>query len=117
LQPTVDIYYGSQTGTAEGYAKQISSHAKKLGYKTRLLGLAKYKREDLIAGGVAIFVVATYGEGDPTDDAIDFTQWLRSPSTPKLPNLKFAVFGLGNRQYEQYNKMGQVGGHLTRQNH
>ena len=27
---------------------------------------------------IAIFVMATYGEGDPTDNAIEFIDWLRN---------------------------------------
>ena len=48
--------------------------------------------------------------GDPTDNAVEFVRWLRDatrgPTT--LAALKFTVFGLGNRQYEHYNRMGKV---------
>ena len=51
----------------------------------------------------------SYGEGDPTDNAVDFHAWLRDAE--ELPDgaekLKFAVFGLGDTQYENYNSMGR----------
>lgn len=56
------------------------------------------------------FVVATYGEGEPTDNAVQLVQNLReeeftfSNGEHTLPDtLKYVVFGLGNRTYEHYN--------------
>lgn len=41
--------------------------------------------------------MATYGEGDPTDNARDFNEWLLNKDHPNnLINCRFAVFGLGN---------------------
>ena len=50
------------------------------------------------------FLVATYGEGDPTDSAVEFQRWLldagqRAPGC--LAHVRYGVFGLGNRQYDQ----------------
>ena len=73
----------------------------------------------------AIFLMATYGEGEPTDNARQFIEVLKttsqmdnlykfddSSSIPptcchELNKLDYAVFGLGNRQYEHYNNMGR----------
>jgi len=65
---------------------------------------------------LAIFVLATYGEGEPTDNAVDFYEFLSAddvsfsgeggmdPEKP-LTNLKYVAFGLGNKTYEHYNSM------------
>ena len=73
----------------------------------------------------AIFLMATYGEGEPTDNARQFINVLKdtaqmdnlykfeeessslSPICHELQKLDYAVFGLGNRQYEHYNNMGR----------
>ena len=46
--------------------------------------------------------MATHGEGDPTDNAVEFYKWLKSDErdSAELHSLKFTVFGLGNTQYE-----------------
>jgi len=39
---------------------------------------------------LAIFVMATYGEGDPTDNAQEFYDWLKDGST-QLNGMQYAV--------------------------
>lgn len=60
--------------------------------------------------------MATYGEGEPTDNARLFYDKLKEiyatrdedPSnTMFLADVDFAVFGLGNTDYEHYNSMGK----------
>jgi NADPH-ferrihemoprotein reductase len=61
---------------------------------------------------LVFFIMATYGEGEPTDNAVDFWDILSDEapqfsetedSTSPLSNLKYIVFGLGNKTYEHYN--------------
>jgi NADPH-ferrihemoprotein reductase len=70
----------------------------------------------------AIFLMATYGEGEPTDNARQFVELMKSRAqidnlyklsespeavSSDLTDLDYAVFGLGNKQYEHYNNMGK----------
>jgi len=57
----------------------------------------------LAAAPVALFLQATYGDGEPTDSSAAFCRWAGEQSPPALQPLSFAVFGLGNTQYEHYN--------------
>ena len=60
-----------------------------------------------------MFVVATYGEGEPTDSAIAFHRFINSPTVAfksrsekaPLSSLNFVAFGLGNSTYQHYNSM------------
>jgi NADPH-ferrihemoprotein reductase len=54
---------------------------------------------------VSIYIMATYGEGEPTDSARSFYEWLGATSHHKdlFEGSKFTVFGLGNKTYQNYN--------------
>ena len=54
----------------------------------------------------AVFLQATYGDGEPTDGAAAFCKWVAECSSSggePLKALSVAVFGLGNKQYEHFN--------------
>eukprot|EP01017_Pseudomicrothorax_dubius_P010973 TRINITY_DN1400_c0_g1_i1.p1 TRINITY_DN1400_c0_g1~~TRINITY_DN1400_c0_g1_i1.p1 ORF type:complete len:650 (+),score=177.55 TRINITY_DN1400_c0_g1_i1:16-1965(+) len=107
-----EIYlcFGSQTGTASNFCKTLASEARNEGFEPIVFDLADFKAEDwLHASRLAIFCMATHGEGEPTDNAVRFFRWLNASDTPTdaLKRLRFAVFGLGNRQYQYFNAMGR----------
>ena len=53
--------------------------------------------------------MANQGEGDPTDNAKAFFQWIQEvDQVQNMKQFRFTVFGLGNTQYEHYNKMGRL---------
>jgi NADPH-ferrihemoprotein reductase len=59
-----------------------------------------------------VICVATHYEGDPCDNTKAFYRWfrnlLRDKKNPKpFEGMKFAIFGLGDTSYEQYNEMGK----------
>lgn len=110
------IFYGSQTGTAEDYASRLAKEGKsRFGLETMVADLEDYDFDNLDAipsDKVVMFVLATYGEGEPTDNAVDFTEFITAedPSfslgnDPPLDNLHYVAFGLGNNTYEHYNAM------------
>jgi cytochrome P450/NADPH-cytochrome P450 reductase len=70
---------------------------KKLGYMPRLATLDEYAGHLPTTGGVVI-VTASY-EGHPTDNAKQFVSWLDTLPPNSLTNVKYAVFGCGNRDW------------------
>lgn len=110
------IFYGSQTGTAEDYASRLAKEGKsRFGLETMVADLEDYDFENLDAvpsDKVVMFVLATYGEGEPTDNAVDFYEFITGEDVafseskePALENLNYVAFGLGNNTYEHYNSM------------
>jgi len=107
------IFYGSQTGTAEEYAIRLAKEAKsKFGLASLVCDPEEYDFDNLdqLPSNCAVFfVLATYGEGEPTDNAVHLMQHLSDPSfefssgAHSLPGTKYVIFGLGNRTYEHYN--------------
>jgi NADPH-ferrihemoprotein reductase len=117
------ILFGSQTGTAEGFAQTLAKEGRTHGFSTFSKDLEKFNHEkelflsndikkELKVPLRVIFIMATYGEGDPTDNAISFVNFLKNKNffleTKKSFNhIFFTVFGLGNRQYEHFNATGR----------
>lgn len=138
------IYYGSQTGTAESFARDLEREGEEHGFKVHVQDLEE--TEDNVSGELlketmhdehgknkAVFLMATYGEGEPTDNAMGFVRFLKSKlgldgeghgvsgsitteekkgdddtvDSSLLAGLEYAVFGLGNKQYEHFNAMGK----------
>ncbi|KAF2459226.1 hypothetical protein BDY21DRAFT_283352 [Lineolata rhizophorae] len=113
------VFYGSQTGTAEDYASRLAKEgSSRFGLKTMVADLEDYDYENLDTfpeDKVAMFVLATYGEGEPTDNAVEFYEFIHGDDVAfsegggaddkPLGNLKYVAFGLGNNTYEHYNSM------------
>lgn len=138
------VYFGTQTGTSESFAQQIEREGEANGFKVETVDLEDISED--VAGNLlnemkqdekgrnkAIFLMSTYGEGEPTDNAAPFMRLLWKKSGLKGPNtdiededeekkgddgdtldptylkgLDYAVFGLGNKQYQFFNAMGKA---------
>ncbi|KAJ7070023.1 putative cytochrome P450 oxidoreductase [Mycena amicta] len=111
------IFYGSQTGTAEEYAIRLAKEAKsKFGLASLVCDPEEYDFENLDQlpeNSAVFFVMATYGEGEPTDNAVQLMQNLHDESFEfsngqhSLEGIKYVVFALGNKTYEHYNLIGR----------
>ena len=107
-RPKVDVYFGSQTGTAEDFGKQVQREGIDRGLDVTVIDLEHYDKAH-VSSATAVFLVATYGEGEPTDNGRDFHDWLVSEENEAaLSDLTFAVFALGNTQYEHFNSFGKA---------
>lgn len=106
----LNIYFGSQTGTAEEFARVFAAEASSIGYKSNIIDLIHFDPQILRKQKIAIFIVATYGQGDATDNALNFLEWMRDKEgkvdSCYLKDVSFCVFGLGNKKYMHYNQMG-----------
>jgi len=109
-EDTIWIYFGSQSGTAEGFSEELVEEAKQYGVNAKLENLEDFDEDTFASHKCVVLVLATYGDGDPTDNAIEFFKWLQDQNVDGEPlsGMNFTVMGLGNRQYANFNWCGQV---------
>jgi NADPH-ferrihemoprotein reductase len=108
------VFFGSQTGTAEEYAGRLVKESARFGLHGITVDCEELDSSDLenwdqAGSPVAIFCMATYGEGDPTDNAKSLWDWLKEEASEdnNLSKLRYTVFALGNKTYEHYNAVGK----------
>lgn len=127
------VYFGTQTGTAEQFARQLEREGPAHGFLVHVVDLEDVTVEDLLdddrkdpdtGAARAVLLSSTYGEGEPPDNSTQFVQELSEKGCTQvlfeqlkgpdleapescLVGLQFGVFGLGNKQYDNYNAMGE----------
>ncbi|KND01448.1 uncharacterized protein SPPG_03252 [Spizellomyces punctatus DAOM BR117] len=128
------LFYGSQTGTAEDLATRIAKDTTThFNIPTLICDPEEYDMTELTrwpgeAEGkkwLCGFFMATYGEGEPTDNVVEFYDWIMAGKgkgeddggqddggddpleDDALDGFKYIVFGLGNKTYEHYNAIGR----------
>lgn len=89
------VFYGSQTGTAEEFAGRLAKEGIRYSLKGMVADPEECDMEELvqlkdIPNSLAVFCLATYGEGDPTDNAMEFYEWITNGDAD-LTGLNYAV--------------------------
>ena len=106
------VFWGSQSGTAEGFAHRLAKECRlRFSLSTITADLSDYDPDTiaLIPGTkLAIFILSTYGEGDPSDNTAGFWDWITHNQGALLKNVRYAAFGLGNSNYKYYNRVVTV---------
>jgi sulfite reductase (NADPH) flavoprotein alpha-component len=99
--PDLIIVYATQTGGAERMARD-AAHAFRLGGRSpRLIPAAQLTPQLLASTETALFVVSTYGEGEPPDMARGFAR--RMMQTPvRLEHLRYGILARGDREYVDF---------------
>jgi len=109
--PEVQVYFGSQTGTAEKLAGMLDEEAHLLGVpKLDVVDFNNFSEENFPKHKLVIICVATHYEGDPCDNTRNFYKWFKKILKSKdkvFSGMQYTIFGLGDTSYEQYNEMGK----------
>ncbi|WP_409018071.1 bifunctional cytochrome P450/NADPH--P450 reductase [Bacillus velezensis] len=91
------ILYGSDTGTAEGVARELADTAGMHGVRTETAPLndriGKLPKE-----GALLIITSSYN-GKPPSNAAQFVQWLEEVKSGELEGVRYAVFGCGDHNW------------------
>ncbi len=99
---SLHICFATMTGNAETLAGEAHERAVADGLDAELVNLIDIKADGLTAMHRALFVVSTWGDGDPPDDAEPFWQDLETAELD-LSGLTYSVLGLGDKDYPDFN--------------
>ncbi|MEM6883405.1 MAG: assimilatory sulfite reductase (NADPH) flavoprotein subunit [Verrucomicrobiota bacterium] len=103
----VDIFYGSESGNAEGLAYDAQKSFKKSGLNASVRDLGETQVADLSKVSHALIITSTWGDGEPPDSAVAFHEELMADGAQKLDNLQFSVCALGDTSYEKFCQTGK----------
>jgi sulfite reductase (NADPH) flavoprotein alpha-component len=102
----IAVLFATQSGTSERLAKKLAKELRQQGHVADLASLETYSPASLAEQTHALVLASTYGEGDPPDSAKSFAESIAMETAPRLDQLSFAVFALGDTSYEHFCKFG-----------
>lgn len=100
------VGYASQSGHAERLAWQSAGVLQAAGYPVTVEALDRLDGSRLGAFQRALFVVSTFGDGEPPDNARAFARKVMA-SSAKLEQLRYGLLALGDRHYQNFCGFGQ----------
>nr|WP_245729787.1 sulfite reductase flavoprotein subunit alpha [Pseudomonas benzenivorans] len=95
------IGFASQSGFAERLAWQTAGQLQAAGLAVEVQPLARLGERRLRQAQHALFVLSTFGDGEAPDSARGFERQLLGQALD-LPQLRYAMLALGDRQYAQF---------------
>jgi sulfite reductase (NADPH) flavoprotein alpha-component len=92
------VVYASQTGFAEQVAWRTAQSLQQANIPAQVISMEKLAIDQLRTASIALFIVSTYGQGEPPDHARAFAKkYLKQPLD--LNQLSYAVLALGDKEY------------------
>lgn len=121
--PKVRVLYGSETGNAEGVARDLARAARARGIDATVAMLDDATPVELAGAGCLLVVAATTGEGDMPYNADRFWCAVTEETAARMDGVPFAVLGLGDTGYFDFcqaaidldNRFAELGGRRLRE--
>lgn len=100
------IAYASQSGQAAELATTTARQLHGGKIRARVIPINQIKDHNLKQSKRILFIVSTYGEGEPPDMAAPFARRHLNSGGRDLSHLSYGVLALGDRQYQHFCRFG-----------
>lgn len=101
------LLYGTETGNAEMLAEDIMAELEGE-HEVECRNLSDFGPAEFDARRLHMIVCSTYGDGELPASAQPFAEALKA-AAPSLSDIHFAIFGLGDSEYEETFNFGSKG--------
>jgi MioC protein len=100
----ITVLYGTETGNAEMLAEDVTSHLEG-DHDVTCTNLCDFAPADFTPDHFYLVICSTYGDGELPSSAKPFAEALEL-SRPDLSGIHFAIFGLGDTEYDATHNFG-----------
>jgi sulfite reductase (NADPH) flavoprotein alpha-component len=102
IEQKITIISASQTGNAKLLSQRLNKYLNQNSIKNHLIYAIDYKFKNIKNEKILILIISTQGEGEVPEEAISFYNFIMSKRAPKLNNLYYSIFGLGDTSYNLF---------------
>lgn len=108
IESTIPVLFGTMTGNARDLVETTSKALTTAGFPAEPRDMAEAKPEELSGLPFAFFIISTWGEGEPPDDAAAYVERFQSREPLHLEGLRYSVCALGDTSYELFCGCGKI---------